>query len=194
MTDSPIYCTIELPAAPRVQDDSRWKLRGCVSAVVLHRPGFSCFGMVAFGLLTVILMGLLMYQRISCCGSKDSKDCAQCPSCPNFWVRNGSHCYYFSLEKRDWNSSLKFCADKGSQLLTFPDNEEAKQFQERLGQDFHWIGLRNNNGWRWEGGPALSLRILHNSLIQKCGAIHKAGLQASSCEVPLKWICKKAIH
>lgn len=28
MADSPIYCSLELPAAPQVQDDSRWKLRG----------------------------------------------------------------------------------------------------------------------------------------------------------------------
>lgn len=42
--------------------------------------------------------------------------------------------------------------------------------------------------------PLISYRILSNSLIQRCGAIHRTGLQASSCEVPLQWICKKAIH
>lgn len=42
--------------------------------------------------------------------------------------------------------------------------------------------------------PLISYRILSNSLIQRCGAIHRSGLQASSCEVPLQWICKKAIH
>ncbi|XP_034368454.1 killer cell lectin-like receptor subfamily G member 1 [Arvicanthis niloticus] len=187
MTDSPIYSTLELPGPPQVQDDSRWKLKA-----VLHRPCFSYFVMVALGLLTVILMSLLMYQRILCCGSKDSTF-AHCPSCPNLWMRNGSHCYYFSIEKKDWNSSLKFCADKGSNLLTFPDNQGMNPLQEYLGQDFYWIGLRNIDGWRWEGGPALSLRILTNSLIQKCGAIHRAGLQASSCEVALQWICKKVL-
>ena len=40
----------------------------CVSAAVLHRPHLSRFAMVALGLLTVILMSLLMYQRILCCG------------------------------------------------------------------------------------------------------------------------------
>ncbi|XP_042130007.1 killer cell lectin-like receptor subfamily G member 1 [Peromyscus maniculatus bairdii] len=191
MTDSAIYYTLELPAAPQVQDESGRKPKA-----VLPRPRrLSCLVTVALGLLTMILilMSLLMYQRILCCGSKDSV-CAHCPSCPNFWMKNGSHCYYFSVEKRDWNSSLEFCADKGSHLLTFPDEQEVIPFRELLGTDFYWIGLRNNGSWRWEGGPVLSLWIASNSVIQRCGAINRAGLQASSCEVPLQWICKKAIH
>lgn len=42
--------------------------------------------------------------------------------------------------------------------------------------------------------PLISYRIFSNSLIQRCGTIHRNGLQASSCEVPLQWICKKAVH
>ncbi|XP_021505652.1 killer cell lectin-like receptor subfamily G member 1 isoform X2 [Meriones unguiculatus] len=187
MADSSVYYTLEQPAAPQHQDDSTPKPRA-----VLHGRRFPCLMMVALGLLTAILVSLLLYQRIQCCGSKDSA-CARCPRCPNFWMRNGSHCYYFSLEKRDWNSSLKFCADQGSHLLTLLDNQEVNLFREYLGPDFYWIGLRNNDGWRWEGGSALSLRILSNSLIQRCGVIHRAGLQASSCEVPLPWICEKVI-
>ncbi|GAB1291244.1 Killer cell lectin-like receptor subfamily G member 1 [Apodemus speciosus] len=168
MGDSSIYCSLELPAAPQVQDDSRPRRK---LKAVLHRPRLSCLVMVALGLLIVILMSLLIYQRILCCGSSGlgSKDsaCSHCPSCPSLWMRNGSHCYYFSVEKRDWNSSLKFCADKGSHLLTFPDNqgvaesqveELSNPFQQYLNQDFYWIGLRNIDGWRWEGGPALGLR------------------------------------
>ncbi|CAO2606462.1 Killer cell lectin-like receptor subfamily G member 1 [Lemmus lemmus] len=183
MTDSDIYCTLELPAAPQVPNGSRSKLKA-----VLHRPRLSCLVTVALGLLTVILLSLVMYQRILCCGSKD------CPSCPDLWVRNGSHCYYFSVEKRDWNSSLEFCVDRGSHLLTFLDDQEVIPIRERLGSNFYWIGLRDKDGWRWEDGPVLRSRILSNSLIQRCGAIYRTGLQASSCEVPLQWICKKVIH
>lgn len=53
-----------------------------------------------------------------------SKHCPSCPSCPDLWVRNGSHCYYFSVDKKDWNSSLEFCVDRGSHLLTFLDDQE----------------------------------------------------------------------
>ncbi|XP_031239920.1 killer cell lectin-like receptor subfamily G member 1 [Mastomys coucha] len=168
MADSPIYSTLELPAPPQVQDDSRWNLKA-----VLHRPRLSCLAMVALGLLTVILMSLLMYQRVLCCGSKDST-CSHCRSCPILWTRNGSHCYYFSTEKKDWNSSLKFCVDKGSHLLTFPDNQG--------------VVIKSK-----PSSPLVSYRILTNSLIQRCGAIHRAGLQASSCEVALPWICKKVL-
>ncbi|XP_003509276.1 killer cell lectin-like receptor subfamily G member 1 [Cricetulus griseus] len=188
MADSDIYCTLELPATPQVQEDSRSKLRA-----LFRRLPLSCLVTVALGLLTVILVGLLMCQRIPCCGSKDSV-CAHCPSCPNLWMRNGSHCYYFSTEKKDWNSSLEFCADKGSHLLMFLDDEEVIPFQKYLDNDFYWIGLRKTDGWRWEGGPILSLRIVSNSLIQTCGTIHKDGLQASSCEVPLRWICQKTTN
>ncbi|XP_021021551.1 killer cell lectin-like receptor subfamily G member 1 [Mus caroli] len=183
MADSSIYSTLELPEAPQVQDESRWKLKA-----VLHRPRLSCFAMVALGLLTVILMSLLMYQRILCCGSKDST-CSHCPSCPILWTRNGSHCYYFSMEKKDWNSSLKFCADKGSHLLTFPDNQGVSPFQLYRGFFFYPAGYQKRPMM-----PLVSYRILTNSLIQRCGAIHRNGLQASSCEVALQWICKKVLH
>ncbi|XP_021080386.1 killer cell lectin-like receptor subfamily G member 1 [Mesocricetus auratus] len=185
MADRDIYCTLELPATPQVQEGSGSKLRAA-----LHRLRLSCLVTVALGLLTVILMGLLMCQQILGCGSKDSV-CAQCPI---LWMRNGSHCFYFSMEKKDWNSSLEFCAYKGSHLLTFLDDKEVIPFQEYLDNDFYWIGLRKTDGWRWEDGPVLSLRILSNSLIQTCGTIHRTGLQASSCEAPLRWICKKTIY
>ncbi|KAL1764989.1 killer cell lectin-like receptor subfamily G member 1 [Sigmodon hispidus] len=189
MTDSAIYCTLELPADPQVQDDSRLKPKADS-----HRPRtLSCLVIVALGLLTVILVSLLLCQWILCRGSKDSV-CAHCPRCPDLWMRNGSHCYYFSVEKKDWNSSLEFCADKDSHFLTFPDDQKAVPFREHLGNDFYWIGLRYKDVWRWEDGSVLSFRIQSNSLVQRCGTIHRTGLHASSCEVSLQWICKKTIH
>ncbi|XP_073931415.1 killer cell lectin-like receptor subfamily G member 1 isoform X2 [Castor canadensis] len=124
-------------------------------------------------------------------GSKDSTY-ASCPSCPDLWRRYGDHCYYFSVEKKDWNSSLEFCTTKDSHLLMLTDNQEMGLLKDSLNQDFYWIGLRNNYGWRWEDGSALNFtRIISNSLVQTCGVINKDGLQASSCEALLQWICKK---
>lgn len=40
----------------------------CVSAAVSHRPRLSCLVTVALGLLIVILLSLVMYQRILYCG------------------------------------------------------------------------------------------------------------------------------
>ncbi|XP_046509207.1 killer cell lectin-like receptor subfamily G member 1 isoform X3 [Equus quagga] len=124
-------------------------------------------------------------------GSKYST-CARCPSCPDLWIRYGDHCYYFSVETKNWTSSLKFCLGKDSHLLMFTDKQEMNLLKSFLNEKFYWIGLRNNSGWRWEDGSTLNFsRILSNSLVQKCGAISGNGLQASSCEAPLHWVCKK---
>ncbi|XP_030896963.1 killer cell lectin-like receptor subfamily G member 1 isoform X2 [Leptonychotes weddellii] len=107
-------------------------------------------------------------------------------------MKYGNYCYYFSVEKKDWNSSLEFCLAEDSHLLMFTDNQEMRLLQNFLKKDFYWIGLRNDFGWRWEDGSALNIsRILSNNLIQKCGTISKDGLQASSCGVLLQWVCKK---
>ncbi|XP_045866632.1 killer cell lectin-like receptor subfamily G member 1 isoform X3 [Meles meles] len=106
-------------------------------------------------------------------------------------MKNGNYCYYFSVKKKDWNSSLEFCLAKDSHLAEFTDKQEMSLVQQILKNDFYWIGLRNKSGWRWEDGSPLTSSIVSNSLIQKCGTINRNGLQASSCEVSLPWICKK---
>ncbi|XP_008823717.1 killer cell lectin-like receptor subfamily G member 1 [Nannospalax galili] len=188
MADSTIYCTLEFPATSQGREDCRPQPK----AVFSRRRSLPCLMAVALGLVTVILLSILVYQQILCYGSKDST-CDRCLSCPNLWLRNGSNCYYFSVKKKNWNSSLEFCTDKDSDLLMLKDSQEMYLFQDSLNQEFHWIGLRNNSGWKWEDGSVLNSRINSNSLVQKCGAINKSGLQASSCEVPLQWICKKVI-
>uniref|UniRef100_A0A673TKU7 C-type lectin domain-containing protein n=1 Tax=Suricata suricatta TaxID=37032 RepID=A0A673TKU7_SURSU len=120
---------------------------------------------------------------------------AICPSCPDFWVRYGEHCYYFSLKKTDWDSSLEFCLAEGSQLLMLTGKQEMSLLQPFLKDDFYWIGLKNNSGWRWEDGSALNFSmVLSNSVVQKCGTFSKNGLLASGCEVLLQWVCKKVRH
>ncbi|XP_037703155.1 killer cell lectin-like receptor subfamily G member 1 isoform X2 [Choloepus didactylus] len=187
MTDSAIYSVLELPTAPQAQNDFRQQQKAS------SRPSLSCYVAIILGLLTVILVSLLLYQWIVSQGSSYST-CASCPSCPDLWMRHGDHCYYFSVEKKDWNSSLEFCLAKDSQLLMFRDNREMNLCKDFLSNDFYWVGLRNNSGWRWEDGSALNFtRIISNSLVQMCGTINKEGLQASSCEASLRWICKKVI-
>nr|XP_010944680.2 killer cell lectin-like receptor subfamily G member 1 isoform X1 [Camelus bactrianus] len=186
MTDSVTYSVLAFSTAPQAQNDCR------PQQTASSRSPLSHYVAVALGLLSAILVSLLLFQGILCQGSRFST-CASCPSCPDRWVRYGDHCYYFSVEKRDWNSSLEFCLAKNAHLLMLTDNQQQMfQLPNFLTQDFYWIGLRNNSGWRWEDGSALNTsRILLNSLVQKCGTISKEYLQASSCEVPLPWICQK---
>ncbi|XP_058414823.1 killer cell lectin-like receptor subfamily G member 1 isoform X1 [Diceros bicornis minor] len=185
MTDNSIYSVLEFSTTPQAQNDSRPQQKAS------SRSPLSCHVAVALGLLSAILASLLLSQWILCQGSKPST-CASCPSCPDLWMKYGDHCYYFSVEKKDWNSSLELCLSRDSHLLTFTDNQEMSLFKSFLDEDFYWIGLRNSSGWRWEDGSALNFsKILSNSPVQNCGTIGKNGLQASSCEVLLQCICKK---
>ncbi|XP_027975464.1 killer cell lectin-like receptor subfamily G member 1 isoform X1 [Eumetopias jubatus] len=186
MTDNDIYSALQLSTEPQAQNDYRPEQKVSSSKFPL-----SCPVAVALGLLNTIFVCFLLVQWIHCQGSKCTS-CASCHSCPDLWMKYGNYCYYFSVEKKDWNSSLEFCLAEDSHLLMFTDNQEMRLLQNFLKKDFYWIGLRNNFGWRWEDGSALNIsRILSNSLIQKCGTISKDGLQASSCEVLLQWVCKK---
>ncbi|XP_007935407.1 killer cell lectin-like receptor subfamily G member 1 [Orycteropus afer afer] len=186
LTDRAIYSLLELPTATQVENDYRQQQKGSSS-----RPSLSCCVAIALGLLTITLLSLLLYQWILCQGSTYS-NCANCSSCPDLWVRFGDHCYYFSVEKEDWNSSLQFCLAKDAYLLMLKDNQEMSLLKHFLSNNFYWVGLRNSAGWRWEDGSTLNFsRIISNSLVQTCGAINKDGLQASSCEVLLQWVCKK---
>ncbi|XP_059042180.1 killer cell lectin-like receptor subfamily G member 1 isoform X2 [Mustela lutreola] len=148
---------------------------------------------IVLGVLNIIFVCLLLVQWIHCRGSSRAS-CANCCSCPDLFMKNGNYCYYFSLEKKDWNASLEFCLDKDSHLLEFTDRWEMSLLLRFLKNDFYWIGLRNKSGWRWEDGSPLKISsIVSNSLIQKCGAINQHHLQAASCEALLPWICKKSL-
>ncbi|XP_066119821.1 killer cell lectin-like receptor subfamily G member 1 isoform X1 [Saccopteryx bilineata] len=185
MVDNVVYSVLEWPAAPQAQNDCQPQQKAS------SRVPLSCRVAITLGILSVILVGFLLLKWTLCKGSKDST-CASCPSCPDFWMGYGNHCYYFSLEKKNWNSSLEFCLAKDSHLLMCTDNQEMNSLKSFLNKDFYWIGLRKNSDWRWEDGSALNTpRIISNSMVQKCGALNENGLQASSCEVPLQWVCKK---
>ncbi|KAF6119339.1 killer cell lectin like receptor G1 [Phyllostomus discolor] len=184
--DNALYSPLELSTAPQAQNDYRPQQKTSSS-----RCSFSRRMIIASGLLSAVLLSVLLCIWILCRSSKHTT-CASCHCCPDFWMGYGDHCYYFSRKKKNWNSSLEFCLAKGSQLLMFTDNQEMNLLKSFLDEDFYWIGLRNNSGWRWEDGSVLNFsRILSNSLVQKCGTIGKDGLRASSCEVPLQWACKK---
>ncbi|XP_074182148.1 killer cell lectin-like receptor subfamily G member 1 isoform X1 [Rhinolophus sinicus] len=183
MIDNAIYSALELSALPQAQNDDRLQQKASSS-----RWSLSCRVAIVLGLVSAVLVSLLLFKWILCQGTS-------CPNCPDLWMGSGDHCYYFSMEKKDWNSSLEFCLAKDSHLLVLTGNQEMNLLKGFLNNNFYWIGLRNNYGWRWEDGSALNFsRILSNSLVQKCGAISKDGLQASSCEVPLQCVCKKVRH
>ncbi|KAM8777501.1 LOW QUALITY PROTEIN: killer cell lectin-like receptor subfamily G member 1 [Rhynchonycteris naso] len=216
MVDNVVYSALEWPAAPQAQNDCRPQQKDIaklssqeVVTIYNYSPlthetvlSLSCRVAITLGILSVILVSLLLFTNysllidlierkketgISIC-SKDSTR-ASCPSCPDFWYCN--HCYYFSMERKNWNSSLEFCLVRDSHLLIYIDNQEMNLLKSFLNEDFYWIGVRKNSDWRWEDGSVInSPRIISNSMVQKCGALNKNVPQVSSCEVSLP-VCKK---
>ncbi|XP_044796994.1 killer cell lectin-like receptor subfamily G member 1 isoform X8 [Bubalus bubalis] len=148
MTDNVTYSIIKSSAARQALKDDRWQQEASSS-----RSPRSYHVAIALGLLSTILASMLLLQWILYRGSK----CAGCPHCPDLWMGYGDHCYYFSVEKKSWNSSLEFCLAKDAHLLMFKDSKEMIQLQNLLSQEFYWIGLRNSSGWRWEDGSALNI-------------------------------------
>ncbi|KAK2537749.1 hypothetical protein Q9233_002599 [Columba guinea] len=80
-----------------------------------------------------------------------------CPHCPEQWVTYRESCYFFSQEKKDWNSSQESCWAQGAHLLVISNTNEMDFFQ-RMHTKSHWIGLQNRTGggWIWEDGSKLS--------------------------------------
>ncbi|XP_060046098.1 killer cell lectin-like receptor subfamily G member 1 [Erinaceus europaeus] len=183
MIENDIYSSAQITTAPQTQRDYRPRQNDS-----LWSPLFRLV-VIPLWLLAAVLLSLLIYKWSLCIGSS----CASCPSCPDFWMKHGNNCYYFSLEKKTWNSSLEFCLANDSNLFMLTDSKEKQLLKNILNFNFYWIGLRKNLNWRWLDGSAIdSSRIFTNSLVQNCGAINQDGIHASSCEFPLQWICKKS--
>nr|XP_006112593.1 killer cell lectin-like receptor subfamily G member 1 [Pelodiscus sinensis] len=140
---------------------------------------------VILGIFCLLLLGVsvaLAIKNHSCLG------------CPDQWVQYRDSCYYFSKVKKDWNSSQEFCSTQDSELLIISDTRERDLFLG-IPIEAHWIGMTNVNGsgWVWEDGSTFNdIKVHSNSPVQHCGVLLKEALQASSCEVPLPWICEKS--
>ncbi|NWZ62515.1 KLRG1 protein, partial [Acrocephalus arundinaceus] len=118
------------------------------------------------------------------------------PHCPQQWVAYRGSCYFFSKERKDWNSSQESCRAQGAQLLVITDTWEEDLFKSIQAECF-WIGLRNStsSGWIWEDGSVLSdAKVPFNSVVQNCAVLMKDQIHASSCESPFPWICEKMLR
>ncbi|XP_062978352.1 C-type lectin domain family 2 member D-like [Elgaria multicarinata webbii] len=115
------------------------------------------------------------------------------PACPDNWIGYEGKCYYFSKEKRNWNSSQRFCLSHNASLLTFSASEE-KVFVMRLkAKDIFWIGLKRDPGqpWKWTNGQNSTLEVMGDG--GDCGFLNDESTAISSrCRMELLWICSKS--
>ncbi|CAM4440702.1 killer cell lectin-like receptor subfamily G member 1 isoform X2 [Caretta caretta] len=140
---------------------------------------------VILGIFCLVLLGVSVALAIKY---------HSCLGCPDQWVQYRDSCYYFSKEKKDWNSSWNFCSAQDSGLLVISDNREKNLFLGIHAEE-HWIGLTNFNGsgWAWEDGSTFNdIKVTSNSPVQHCAVLLKDALHASSCAVPFLCICEKS--
>ncbi|XP_075758543.1 killer cell lectin-like receptor subfamily G member 1 [Pelodiscus sinensis] len=183
MSEEITYASVKFSRTPAV----------CTNDVVTNKapqrwPSILCILAVGVGILIALLVIVVIIQVV---WRTDST----CPGCPDQWLGYRSSCYFFSKMKKDWSSSQDSCSAEGSHLLVISDASKMDLFKQMY-TDTYWIGLRNKNGtaWTWEDGSKLNnTKVLSNSPVQHCGVLVKGVLQASSCEVPLPWICEKSL-
>ncbi|KAM4782955.1 killer cell lectin-like receptor subfamily G member 1 isoform 2-T2 [Cyanocitta cristata] len=127
---------------------------------------------------------------------KDTKNKGcPCPCCPEQWVTYRGKCYFFSKEKKDWNSSQESCRAQGAHLLVISDTNEMDFFQIEHTKS-RWIGLQRStdSDWVWEDSSKLGdKKVKSNSCVQNCAVLLDGAIHASSCEVPTPWICEKSV-
>ncbi|OPJ69212.1 hypothetical protein AV530_012318 [Patagioenas fasciata monilis] len=124
------------------------------------------------------------------------KGCS-CPHCPEQWVTYRESCYFFSQEKKDWNSSQESCWAQGAHLLVISNTSEIAGLLPEDAHQISLIGLQNRtgSGWTWEDGSKLSgQKVLSNTLVQKCAVLLEGAIHASSCEVFAPRICEKSLQ
>ncbi|NWW81994.1 KLRG1 protein, partial [Climacteris rufus] len=118
------------------------------------------------------------------------------PRCPQQWVAYRGSCYFFSMAKKNWNSSQESCRAEGAHLLVISETWEMDLFK-RIKTNCFWIGLRKStsSGWIWEGGSIFNdTKVPSNSPVQNCAVLINGQFHASSCDFPAPWICEKPLR
>jgi cysteine-rich repeat protein len=139
-----------------------------------------------------------------------SPSCLICPGGPDSFasVRSG-HCYWRKAERLGWSQAAQSCAREGGHLVTFGDDDEWREINERLlaggNAPAVWIGLRqeDRNGLRdfgWISGERLlsahwgiqEPRLYPSDL--DCGLQSEAGAwAAASCDEPHAFVCERPV-
>ncbi|KYO44631.1 killer cell lectin-like receptor subfamily G member 1 [Alligator mississippiensis] len=176
-----IYTSVKFSQPPPIHANDGLKHKGpCSQSSLVCR--------LTVGVLSVLL--LVQGVMLVVLHMSDS-----CPRCPELWVGYGDSCYFFSKERKDWNSSQESCAAESAHLLVISDTQEMNLFK-RIPREQSWIGLRNTtrSGWVWADSSGLSeIKVISNSPVQHCGVLMNGVFQASSCSVSMQWICEKSL-
>ena len=119
-------------------------------------------------------------------------DCAV----PNSFVYN-NHCYFLKMASGGytWQAAKTACESYGSDvhLVSLTTEEESNQVKALAGEV--WIGLTDDNGWKWTTGEAISYDNWASSEPSgdgPCGRRTADGLwRDASCDLTFDTICER---
>ncbi|XP_033753199.1 perlucin-like protein, partial [Pecten maximus] len=131
--------------------------------------------------------------------------------CEVGWLEFQRDCYYFSDDKRTWNSALTQCHNMGGHLARIYTTEENRFIQDTArnredggSYDGYWLGgsdIRNEGVWEWhetrkEIGPLFWHQSEPNSFQgdQDCLQLYvHHGFQWDDevCAIPRHYVCEK---
>ncbi|XP_028664758.1 CD209 antigen-like protein C [Erpetoichthys calabaricus] len=131
-------------------------------------------------------------------GVKNINKVRQRDICAKDWTTCNESCYFFSKEKKSFDTSKQLCEDINATLIVFEDVKEQEivrcSNKENL---FYWIGLTKNESsemWNWINNlPYHNLSLFNNSnhTGKNCASISQAKWYAEDCSQPKYWICEK---
>ncbi|KYO19979.1 killer cell lectin-like receptor subfamily G member 2 [Alligator mississippiensis] len=119
----------------------------------------------------------------------------KCRPCPEDWMWYRNHCYYFSKEMQNWNSSWKFCWSHNATLPVIKEKSALDTIYSKKGKENYWIGLRKETeGWRWVDGSLFTNDIIlldEDGQNMACAYLNMVALAPIDCMSLRHWICVK---
>ena len=118
-------------------------------------------------------------------------------ACEEGWEKNGDHCYYFSIKKKNWFAAENFCRNESGHLASVHSNANNDFIWERLirtGLNRHWIGGTDTGEegvWKWTDCTPWNFTVWYegepNRLLEDCLNVYKFDDQHEHKDANKKW-------
>nr|XP_004611472.1 unnamed protein product [Sorex araneus] len=115
------------------------------------------------------------------------------------WSCCGEKCYYFSMEKKDWNGCKKICEKYYSTLLKISGKDELRFIQAQIYENYYWIGLHvdEENKWKWiDNTNSSGIDSMVEKFLPKqgeCACITATRLETMRCYRFYNCVCERRI-
>ncbi|XP_048034509.1 CD209 antigen-like protein C [Megalobrama amblycephala] len=113
------------------------------------------------------------------------------------WLYYKFSFYFISYEKKSWAESRKYCTERGADLIIINNREEQEFANQISSRKEFWIGLNEENTWKWVDGTNMSFRFWgpqepNGVTAKNCAVSHSSGWHDYQCNYEYIWICEKS--